>query len=375
MLLALLLIPALPAEDTLQHDLQTGVKLYQEGRYDLAEPKFRSAVEQARSLDPADPRMARSWNNLAATLYARGRYEEAEQWYVKVLDWHREQGGKPTLEYAKILSNVASMYRVTARFEEAATLARKAVEIGERTATFRELAGFLFNLAEIERNRDNTPEAEAAARRALVEADRDGEDTLMAGHALQSLAMMNLTDGIELQRRASMIFEMRLPPDHPAQASAASNLGQLLLNRGEWDEAKPLLERALHLWRSSLGEAHPNAAVGWNNLARWHMARGEFALAEPMLRRAVEIWEGAFGTAHPDYAKGLYNLGSLFEAQGKARGAEQLYQRALAAAEPALGTGHAQSRQIREALAGLYEAESRETEAARIRGGIGFLPK
>jgi tetratricopeptide (TPR) repeat protein len=375
LLTSLLATAVFSATDAFQQDLESGIKLYQAGKYTEAEPKFRSAVEQAAELDPVDPRVARAWNNLAATIYALGRYDEAGQYYRKVLDWHDAHGMKTTLEYAKILNNVASMYRMTARFDEAAGLAARAIAIGEKVAPPAELAGFLHNSAEIERGRGNLPVAEALATRALAESERAGEDTLTTAHILQSLAMLRMTGGVELQRRATKIFADRLSPDHPWHASAASNLGQMLVNQGQFDEAKPLLERALESWRSSLGDKHPNVAVGWNNLARYHMVRKEFALAEPMLRKAIEIWESSFGTAHPDYAKGLYNLGSLFQMQGKSRGAEELFRRALAAAEPALGPGSPQTRQIMEALAGLYESESRETEASQIRGKLGFLPE
>jgi tetratricopeptide (TPR) repeat protein len=363
------------AGDTFQQDLEAGLKLYQQGRYSDAEPLFRRAVEQASGLDPADPRIARAWNNLAATLYSRGGYDEAEQYYRKVLGWYDAHGMKSTLEYAKTLNNVASMYRMTARFDLAADFSARAVEIGEKIAPPRELAGFLHNSAEIERVRGNASAAEAIASRALSESECAGADTLTTAHILQSLAMVRMSDAVELQRRAVKIFAAQLPANHPWQASAASNLSQLLLDRGEFDEAKRLLERALELWRGALGDGHPNVAVGWNNLARWHMARREYSMAEPMLRRAIEIWERSFGPEHPDYSKGLYNLGTLFQLQGKKRGAEELYERALRSAESALGANNVQARQILEALAALYESESRETEAARIRGRLGFAPQ
>jgi tetratricopeptide (TPR) repeat protein len=370
-----LLAAAINADDALQEDLESGLQLYKLGRYEEAEGRFRSAARQVAGLDPVDPRNARVWNNLAATAYARGRYEEAGQYYRKALDWYDAHGVKTALEYAKILNNVASMYRMTAQFDAAAELSARAVAIGEKVAPPGELAGFLHSGSEIERGRGNESAAESLAARALAESVRAGEDTVLTAHILQSLAMLRHPDAVGLQRRAVRIFEAQLPRSHPWQAGAASNLGQLLLNRGEFDEAKPLLERAVALWRASLGDGHPNVAVGWNNLARWHMVRHEYALAEPMLRRAIEIWERSLGPAHPDYAKGLYNLGSLFQAQGKVRGAEELYQRALKAAEPSLGAGHAQTRQILEALARLYESTSRETEAARLKGRLGFMPQ
>jgi tetratricopeptide (TPR) repeat protein len=135
LLTSLLATAVFSATDTFQQDLESGIKLYQAGKYTEAEPKFRSAVEQAAELDPVDPRIARAWNNLAATIYALGRYDEAGQYYRKVLDWHDVHGMKTTLEYAKILNNVASMYRMTARFDEAAGVAARAVAIGEKVAS------------------------------------------------------------------------------------------------------------------------------------------------------------------------------------------------------------------------------------------------
>src|ERR1700693_4057798 len=58
-----------------------------------------------------------------------------------------------------------------------------------------------------------------------------------------------------------------------------------------YDEAEPLLRRALELREKALGPDHPDIAQSLNNLASIYRDRGEYEKAEPLLQRALGIRE------------------------------------------------------------------------------------
>jgi tetratricopeptide (TPR) repeat protein len=62
-----------------------------------------------------------------------------------------------------------------------------------------------------------------------------------------------------------------LPPDHQYIASAEYFLGLTLLRRGQYEEAKVLLEDSRHIWEKS-------------EAPTWRIARSENALAEAMMK-------------------------------------------------------------------------------------------
>ena len=55
-----------------------GWKAYQEGRLDDAEKSLASAAKELRAFDPADPRIATTFDHLAWAYLSRGKVDEAE---------------------------------------------------------------------------------------------------------------------------------------------------------------------------------------------------------------------------------------------------------------------------------------------------------
>ena len=93
---------------------------------------------------------------------------------------------------------------------------------------------------------------------------------------------------------------------------------------------------------------HPRTATSLNNLALLYEAQGKYEQAEPLLQRALAIWEQQLGPEHPDTATSLNNLALLYYTQGKYEQAEPLYQRALAIVEKQLGPEHSTTATVRE---------------------------
>ena len=88
--------------------------------------------------------------------------------------------------------------------------------------------------------------------------------------------------------------------------------------------------------------------------------RGLYEQAEPLLQRALTIREQMLGPEHPDVGEGLNNLASVKVKQGKYEQAEPLYQRALAIHERVLGPEHPKTCTVHENYASLTQAIQRE---------------
>lgn len=151
-----------------------------------------------------------------------------------------------------------------------------------------------------------------------------------------------------------------------ASSEAARLLNQTaayLKNRARYEEAEPLLQRALAIQEKVLGPEHPNTALGLNNLAYLYNDQGKYTEAEPLLQRALAIYEQALGPEHPDTATSLNNLAYLYYSQGKHTEAETLYQRALAIRERVLGPEHPDTAQSVNNLALIYYNQGKDEEA------------
>jgi tetratricopeptide (TPR) repeat protein len=363
-----LLAVACLAEERWDAHFQAGLEHYRAGRFAEARTEMRRAADLA----DGPQQTAQSWNNLAAVEYARGDYPSAETAYRKALQAWEALGQGQDGEYAKTLGNLASLYRLIGQLEEAEAMAREAATL------VPDNAAILLNLAETHRAQGKRTEAALEVQRVLKLAAAAGDD-LMRAHSLQVLALLEYERGWASeaeppQREVVTLFARILPAKHPLQASAASNMGQVLAALGRLDEARTYLEKSLDIWKEALGPEHPNVAAAMNNLAQWHMRRGEAAAAEPLLRGAVAIWERAYGPDHPDVAKGLYNLGAMLHAQGRLERAEELYRRALAASDATLGPTHEQTVAVLKSMVELYALQHRDADVKRARVRLGLLP-
>lgn len=157
-----------------------------------------------------------------------------------------------------------------------------------------------------------------------------------------------------LVERALEIRERLLGPDHCDVAAAINGLAILYYYKGEYGKAELLHQRALAIREKALGPEHPNVAVSLNGLANLYWYKGDYAKAEPLHQRALAIREKTLGPEHPDVAISLNNLALLDHDTGSDAKAELLFRRALAIKEEALGPEHSSVAESLNNLARLY---------------------
>jgi eukaryotic-like serine/threonine-protein kinase len=130
------------------------------------------------------------------------------------------------------------------------------------------------------------------------------------------------------------------PPGTVEYASVLGSLGGVLVQRGQADEAEPLLREALEICERLLGPDHPDTGNVLATLGALHLMQRRHDAAEPHLRRVLAIRERSLGRDHPALAGVLNNLGALAFFQGRYDEAENHYGRAYRIVERTLGADH-----------------------------------
>ena len=82
-------------------------------------------------------------------------------------------------------------------------------------------------------------------------------------------------------------------------------------------------------WHKKLGKNDPDTLSSVNNLGSLLQDHGKFDEAEPLLRRAMEGNEATLGAKHVNTTTSMGNLGLLLQGQGKIDEAKALSGRAL----------------------------------------------
>ncbi len=142
-----------------------------------------------------------------------------------------------------------------------------------------------------------------------------------------------------------LIDRLGKPPR--ARATLTSNLGNVAVVAGEFDEAEKLFTAAIEQVETSLGADDILLAKTSANLGAVHRRKGELELALAAYRRAGAIFEVNFGPRHPFMATLANNTAVVLQKMGDDVGAEQSYRRVLAlggtsiaAHSPTLGHSH-----------------------------------
>ncbi|HEY8375951.1 MAG TPA: tetratricopeptide repeat protein [Nannocystis sp.] len=229
-------------------------------------------------------------------------------------------------------------YRATQ--EELASLRAEAEALGHAPT----LAAVLYLAGRVEEALGLYAEAEASLLRAAATADRGGDDEVRAGAMIELVRVVGtrqarFDEGLRLGEFARGVVA-RLPDDLQAEATLASRLGELLLQRGELDQAEPHLARALELRAQIDGETSSAYAEALDTRATLAFFRGDYEAALAGYRAAVAIYETTYGAAHPRLGKALNNIGAAELSSLRYRDAEATHTRVLEILRGAYGESH-----------------------------------
>ncbi len=185
---------------------------------------------------------------------------------------------------------------------------------------------------------DSLLNAALAHRRKLFPADH-----AEVGRALVALGSLRtdqakLEDAETVIREGLGIVERRYPPGHPSIISAQVALGRVLQERGEYDAAVEILDRAARL--PGLGRPGAERSDILGELANTHFYAGNLETADSLNRLLLEEDRRIFGPRHPRIADGLINLGAIQFERGRYAEAERYYRDALEIMEAYYGEDH-----------------------------------
>jgi tetratricopeptide (TPR) repeat protein len=160
-----------------------------------------------------------------------------------------------------------------------------------------------------------------------------------------------------LAERAVALTEAALGPQHVEAAWRHDNLGLVLQAQGDLASARKQYERALEISETTLGPDHPTVGTYRNNLGGVLQDQGDLAGARKQYERALEISETALGPDHPTVGTWRNNLGLVLRDQGDLAGARKQLERALEIGEAALGPDHPHVGTYRNNLGSVLQAQ------------------
>jgi tetratricopeptide (TPR) repeat protein len=308
--------------DTIKSMAEFGATCHAQGRYTEAQDIAIKVLELRQEVLGVHPETIRSMADLGTTYYEQGRYDEAKKLYDKALQLRQEILGETHPDTIRSIAELGAIYYEQGQYDEAKKLKDKTLQLRQ------EILG--------EKHPDTI--RSMAELGAIYHAQ--GRQT-------------------EAQDIAIKVLELRqevLGEKHPDTIMSIADLGATYHEQGRYDKAKELKDKALQLRQEILGEKHPDTIRSIAELGAIYHEQGQYEEAERLYNEALQLRREVLGARHPDTIRSMANIAATYHQQGQFDKALQLHQAALDLRRQVLGENHPDTIQSVEYLASTREA-------------------
>jgi serine/threonine protein kinase/tetratricopeptide (TPR) repeat protein len=197
-----------------------------------------------------------------------------------------------------------------------------------------------------------------------------GPDSAEAAESVVALGILRkdqgkLEEAERLVTEGLAISKRHLPPMHPALTKASSTLGRVMVARGEYVQAIPILEAVLRQ-QSKLGKTTPELLGTLGDLANCQFYLGHYAESDFLNRRGLEMDRQLFGDRHPNVAEDYLNLAAVQYEWGHFSEAENYDRQALDIIRSYYGKDHPETSSVLTILGRALVAEGKTDEAGVV---------
>jgi len=277
----------LAAQETLAWLLVGGLRNFEEGER-LSHDTWQT---RRQVLGPEHRDTLDSMDTYATSLAQQRKYEQAEAIYRECLELRRRLLGTNSSDFLVTLGNLGQTLAERGQLAEAEQVVRDVIDRRTRAGLANTMDSFasVNNLAAILLLRDRLDEAERlladACRRATqIFGPENPVSTLHLQRALaRTLAGQGRFDEAEALAAQTLAVHRRVASSHEGTGRALLILGRVKVEKGNLDEAEPLLREALDLFREHSPSRRELIAQAANWLATVQVARKAYPEAERLL--------------------------------------------------------------------------------------------
>ncbi|CAG8306664.1 unnamed protein product [Penicillium salamii] len=319
------------------------------GRWKEAEQLDLQVMETRKmKLGVDHPDTLMSIANLAETFWFQGRLEEAELLQVQVMETYKKKLGVDHPKTLMSIANLALTFWKQGRWKEAEQLQRQVMETCRTKlgANHPDTLMSIANLAAAYREQGLWKEAEQLFAQVMetrkTKLGADHPDTLMS---IANLAMTFWRQGRweEAEQLFAQVMEThktKLGADHPDTLTSIGNLAMMFCNQGRLEEAEQLQRQVMETCRTKLGVDHPDTLMSISIMISICWTQGRLEEAEQLGMQIMEINKTKLGVDHPVTLVIIGNLASTLWKQGRWEEAEQLQMQVIETCKTRLGVDH-----------------------------------
>jgi len=263
----------------------------------------------------------------AVQLEYQGHLKEAEHLLLGMIR-AAEAAGENNLELGVALNNLAALYVVTERHQDAERNFLRSIRIVESLPgqlAEQVMAKAKLHLAALYLDLGRSADAKKLDVTTLADKLASPEDRARAKSTLAGLLVLQndrkTAEQIYLEVLAFWRDPAREDKGQVEIATILNNLAVIALAQDRLEVARTRLEQALEAWQRKFGPKHPNMAKAMGNMGTVCMELKQYDDAAMWLDRATSLAREVFGELHPftvttqlSYAQALKKAGRKSEA-------------------------------------------------------------
>ncbi|KAI1680292.1 TPR-12 multi-domain protein [Pyrenophora tritici-repentis] len=239
-------------------------------------PHAQYALSHSQMNEDDNERLHLAWK-CAMTLHSDGRYEEAEELFVQVMETRKTKLGADHPDTLTSIANLASTYWNQGRWNDAEKLNVQVMETRKTKlgAGHPSTLNSMANLASTYRNQGRWDDAEKLevqvmeTRKTKLGADHPSTLNSMANLALTYWNQGRWNDAEKLNVQVMETRKTKLGADHPSTLNSMHNLAFMLQSQARHVEALALIEKCFQSRQQVLGEQHPYTQSSFDTLNSW----------------------------------------------------------------------------------------------------------
>lgn len=296
--------------------LKQAMRLHEKGRHDQAEKRYTKILE-------ADPTHAGAMQLMGVLAHQAGRNEDAAKLIRSAIDLDPH--------FVAAYFNLGLVYEALEKIDEAEASYRKAVELDHRNANAHlNLGNLLFNAKKFGQAVEcydtvlRLRPADSLAHKNRSRALRELKDFSASLEAIERAIELRPNDALlQFEYANALRDEMRLDEAvshyeealrlEPEMLAAMCNLGGVLKDVNRADDGRAMLEHAL--------EIDENCSEAYVNLANLAHGQGNYQEATDLIEKVLQI--------RPDYAEAYCTLGRVLSADAQNDDALAAFQMAI----------------------------------------------
>ncbi len=320
------------------------------------------------------PSRLSSMTHLASAYRKQGRWKEAKELEVQVMETSSRVLGPEHSETLSSMANLASTYRKQGRWKEAEELQMQVMETSSRELGLEhpDTLTSMANLASTYQKQGRWKEAEELEVQVMETFSRvlglEHPDTLSSKGNLASVYRNSgrWKEAEKLEVQVMETFSRVLGLEHPNTLTSMANLAWTYRKQGRWKEAEELLVQVTEMRKRVLGLEHPSTLNSIANLAATYRKQGRLKEAEELEVQATETFSRVLGLEHPDTLSSMGNLAVTYGNQGRWKEAEELEVQVMETSSSVLGIEHPDTLYSMANLASIYLNRGRWKEAEEL---------